>query len=49
MVITELAVFEIARRGETAVKLVELAPDVTLEEVRAKTEADYAISNTLGS
>jgi 3-oxoacid CoA-transferase B subunit len=49
MVITELAVFEIARRGDTSVKLVALAPDVTLDEVRAKTEADYTISNTLGS
>jgi 3-oxoacid CoA-transferase B subunit len=48
MVITELAVFEIARRGETRVTLLELAPDVTLDEVRAKTEADYAISNSLG-
>jgi len=48
LVITELAVFEIARRGETAMKLVALAPDVTLDEVRAKTEARYSISNTLG-
>jgi len=48
MVITELAVFEIARRGDTRVTLLELAPDVTLDEVRAKTEADYAISNSLG-
>jgi len=48
MVITELAVFEIARRGETRVTLLELAPEVTLDEVRAKTEADYAIANTLG-
>jgi 3-oxoacid CoA-transferase B subunit len=48
MVITELAVFEIARRGETSVKLMALAPDVTLDEVRAKTEADYSISNRLG-
>ena len=47
MVITELAVFEIARRGEPRVTLLELAPEVTLDEVRAKTEADYTISNTL--
>jgi len=47
MVITELAVFEIARRGETHVTLLELAPEVTLEEVRAKTEAEYTISDTL--
>src|SRR3954452_931504 len=42
MVITELAVFEIARKGETSVRLVELAPGVTLHEVQAKTEADFA-------
>jgi len=47
MVITELAVFEIARRGETRVTLLELAPEVTLDEVRAKTEAEYTIANTL--
>src|SRR3954451_1800499 len=41
MVITELAVFEIARKGETDLRLVELAPEVTLEEVTAKTEARF--------
>jgi 3-oxoacid CoA-transferase subunit B len=44
MVITELAVFEIARKGETDVRLIELAPDVTLEEVQAKTEASFAVT-----
>ncbi len=44
MVITELGVFEIARRGETAVTLVELAPEVTLEEVAAKTEAAFSVA-----
>jgi 3-oxoacid CoA-transferase subunit B len=41
MVITELAVFEIARKGEISVRLVELAPGVSLEEVQAKTEASF--------
>jgi 3-oxoacid CoA-transferase subunit B len=41
MVITELAVFEIARKGETNLRLVELAPEVSLEEVQAKTEASF--------
>jgi 3-oxoacid CoA-transferase B subunit len=41
MVITELAVFELARKGETNVRLLELAPGVTLEEVQAKTEAPF--------
>ena len=44
MVITELGVFEIARRGETAVTLVELAPEVTLEEITAKTEAGFTVA-----
>ena len=41
MVITELSVFEIARKGATDLRLVELAPEVTLEEVTAKTEAGF--------
>ncbi len=44
MVITELGVFEIARRGETEVTLVELAPEVTLEEITAKTEAGFTVA-----
>ena len=39
MLITDLAVFELAK-GKAA-KLVELAPGVTAQEVRAKTEAAY--------
>jgi 3-oxoacid CoA-transferase subunit B len=42
LVITDLAVFEIDKKGDGGVKLIELAPGVTLDEVRAKTEADYA-------
>ena len=44
MVITELGVFELARRGETAVTLIELAPEVTLEEITAKTEAAFTVA-----
>jgi 3-oxoacid CoA-transferase subunit B len=44
MVITELGVFELARKGETAVTLVELAPEVTLEEITAKTEAPFTVA-----
>jgi 3-oxoacid CoA-transferase subunit B len=40
MLITDLAVFIIDRRDGVA-RLIELAPGVTAEEVRAKTEADY--------
>jgi 3-oxoacid CoA-transferase subunit B/3-oxoadipate CoA-transferase beta subunit len=45
MLITDLAVFEIDRRaakeGASAVRLIELAPGVTADEIRAKTEAAY--------
>jgi len=40
MLITDLAVFAIDKKAGGA-KLIELAPGVTEEEVRAKTEADY--------
>jgi 3-oxoacid CoA-transferase subunit B len=41
MVVTDLAVFEIDKKGDKGVKLVELAPGVTLDEIRAKTEASF--------
>ena len=40
LLITDLGVFDI-NRGRSAVRLVELAPGVTLEHVRAHTEADF--------
>jgi 3-oxoacid CoA-transferase subunit B/3-oxoadipate CoA-transferase beta subunit len=48
MLITDLAVFTIDRQkvkaGARGVRLVELAPGVTEDEVRAKTEADYELA-----
>ena len=44
MVITDLAVFTIDKKGSAGMNLVELAPGVTLDELRAKTEASYAIN-----
>ncbi|PWA08030.1 succinyl-CoA--3-ketoacid-CoA transferase [Pueribacillus theae] len=38
MIITELAVFKVV---DKSLRLVELMPGVTIEEVRAKTEADF--------
>ena len=38
LVVTELGVFDVARPGLT---LVDMAPGVTLEEIRAKTEASF--------
>ena len=40
MVITDLCVFDLDRKGG-GLKLIELAPDVTLDEIKAKTEADF--------
>ena len=40
LLITDLAVFELDRKGGQP-KLIELAPGVTAEEIRAKTEAAY--------
>jgi 3-oxoacid CoA-transferase subunit B/3-oxoadipate CoA-transferase beta subunit len=40
LLITDLGVFDI-NRGRSPVRLVELAPGVTLDEVRARTEADF--------
>jgi 3-oxoacid CoA-transferase subunit B/3-oxoadipate CoA-transferase beta subunit len=42
LVITELGVFDVAR-GKSPLTLLELAPGVTVDEVRAKTEADFAV------
>jgi 3-oxoacid CoA-transferase subunit B len=47
MVVTELAVFAIDKRGEGGATLLELAPEVTLEEVRAKTEAGFKLAEAL--
>jgi 3-oxoacid CoA-transferase subunit B len=43
LVITELGVFDISR-GKSPLTLVELAPGVTVEEVKAKTEAAFRVA-----
>jgi 3-oxoacid CoA-transferase subunit B len=42
LVVTELGVFDVGR-GKRPLTLLELAPGVTLDEVRAKTEAPFAV------
>ena len=41
LVITDLGVFEV---GEEGLSLVDVAPDVTLEEIRSKTEARFSVA-----
>jgi 3-oxoacid CoA-transferase subunit B/3-oxoadipate CoA-transferase beta subunit len=43
LLITDLGVFEI-NRGKTPVKLLEMAPGVTLDEIKAKTEAAFEVA-----
>ena len=44
MVITDLGVFTIDKRGEGGMTLVELASSVSEDEIRAKTEAGYRVA-----
>jgi 3-oxoacid CoA-transferase subunit B len=44
LIVTDLAVFEVARPGLT---LIDLAPDVSVEEVRQKTAARFTVSEAL--
>ena len=43
LVITDLGVFAIARRGPADMRLVELADGVSLDEITAKTEARFSV------
>lgn len=44
LVITDLGVFEIDKKGTIPMKLIELADGVTLDEIKAKTEAQFEVS-----
>src|SRR5262250_3164637 len=47
MVITDLGVFTIDKKGNSGMTLIELAPGVTQEEIKAKTEASFQVSPKL--
>jgi 3-oxoacid CoA-transferase subunit B len=44
MVITDLGVFAIDRKGGGGMVLTEVAPGVSLDEIQAKTEASYRVA-----
>ena len=46
MVITDLGVFTVDRTGG-GLTLIELAPDVTLDDIKANTQASFKVANTL--
>jgi 3-oxoacid CoA-transferase subunit B len=41
MVITDLGVFNIDKKGSGSMTLIELAPGVSQDEIKAKTQASY--------
>jgi 3-oxoacid CoA-transferase subunit B len=44
MVVTDLAVFTIDKHGKDGMALIELADGVTLDEVKANTEAEFRVA-----
>jgi 3-oxoacid CoA-transferase subunit B len=43
MVITDLAVFEVDKNAKPSLILVDHAPDVSIEDIRKQTEADFSV------
>jgi 3-oxoacid CoA-transferase subunit B len=48
MVVTELAVFSVDRNGGGVV-LLEMAPGVTVDQIRANTEASFSLAPALAA
>jgi 3-oxoacid CoA-transferase subunit B len=44
LVITDLGVFELDKRGSAAPRLLETAPGISVEEIRAKTDAPFDVA-----
>jgi len=44
LIITDLAVFEVDQASTPHLKLVDHAPDVTVDEIRAQTEAEFSVA-----
>ena len=47
MVITDLGVFTIDKKGKSGMTLIELAPGVTIDEIKDKTQASFKVSPEL--
>jgi 3-oxoacid CoA-transferase subunit B len=47
LIITDLCVLEVEHPGKPGLRLLELAPDVTLEQVREQTEAPFRVDREL--
>jgi len=47
MVVTDLGVFTIDKKHGSGMTLIELAPDVTLDEIRKKTQAKFKVDAKL--
>ncbi|KAA2237753.1 3-oxoacid CoA-transferase subunit B [Salinarimonas soli] len=43
LVVTDLGVFTVDKRGDGGMALVELAPGVSLDEIKAKTDAEFRV------
>jgi 3-oxoacid CoA-transferase subunit B/3-oxoadipate CoA-transferase beta subunit len=48
MVVTDLGVFQV-NRGKSPLTLLELAPGVTLDEIKAKTEPDFQVAQAVAA
>jgi 3-oxoacid CoA-transferase subunit B len=48
VVVTDLGVFDVSR-GKKPLTLLEMAPGVTLDEIKAKTEAEFAVAEKAGA
>jgi 3-oxoacid CoA-transferase subunit B len=44
MVITDLGVFTLQKKNPAGMKLIEIAPGLTVDEIKAKTEADFTVA-----
>ena len=49
LIITDLAVFEVDKHGGGGLTLIETAPGVSIDEIRAKTEPDFKVGGQLAA